>query len=413
MLLRARFVLPIDGPMIKNGAVRIEHGRIREVGPAKMLDGNPRIDFGDAVILPAFVNAHTHLDLSFCKAATPPGRSFADWLRSVIAARGAHDDAANTAAEAARSGLAQSLHHGVATVGDVTAFPRSVRAVLKHGPLRVISFGEVTAIGTRRHLLRSRLLAAMEDTHQSEHLTIGLSPHAPYSIEPDGIRACANEANEHDLPICMHLAETRDESVFTESGRGPLHDLLVELGLDDGLLPCPKMSPVALAHSCGLLTPRSVLAHCNYVDESDIEMLAAGSAHVAYCPRTHSAFGHDEHPFRRLLAANINVCIGTDSLASNPSLSVLDEVRHVHRLHPEMGGASLLDLATRRGALALGCIRQTGTLTAGKHADLAVVPLDASGPSDPIENLLTSNLSPSPTFVFGRKIQPLDHGNRA
>jgi cytosine/adenosine deaminase-related metal-dependent hydrolase len=155
-----------------------------------------------------------------------------------------------------------------------------------------------------------------------------------------------------------------------------------------------------------VLSPKTVLAHGNYLDDDDIALIAKRGASVAYCPRTHAAFGHDGHPFERLLAAGVNVCVGTDGLASNPSLSVLDELRFVRGRSERVSGATLLEMGTIRGARALGMDREIGSVEVGKAADLCVIPLEAEGASDPVENVLSSPHAPVATFVAGVRVKP-------
>lgn len=414
MILRARYVVPVDRPPIRNGALSIHRDRIAAVDLAdhlKPVSGEPVIDVGLAAILPGFVNAHTHLELSALAGRVPPGPDFLRWLNTLIDVRRRLFPDANAIADSVRVGVRASLAAGVTTIGDITARPDLVRPILKHGPIRVLSFGEVIAVGAGRGILQDRLHAAMNAEHASEHLTIALSPHAPYSVEPDGIRACADAAADNDLRLCIHLAETRDEVQFVETGRGPFRAFLNDLGLWDDTVPCPGVHPVVLADACAALTPRTLLAHANYVDDAHIELLVARGTSVAFCPRTHAAFGHPPHRFMDMLDAGVNVCIGTDSLASTPSLSPLDELRFLYTRyadlslhHPRPTPDLLLAMATLRGADALGVADQTGSLTVGKSADLTVVPLTANGPRDPLENILASNVFPIETYIRGKRV---------
>jgi aminodeoxyfutalosine deaminase len=404
MLLRARWVIPVDRPPIKNGAIRLDGTRIAEVGSAKTVEGGPVVEFVDAAICPGLVNAHTHLELTHLEGRVPPSPDFIGWLERLRATMLEDSEPDETATTSARDGARQSLQHGVTTVGDITARASAVRSVLNHGPLRVVSFGEVIATGRIRDQLPTRLQAAIDGAYVSEFLSIAVSPHAPYTIEPDGIRACAEAAERLEMRICMHAAETRDERQYTERGDGAFRHFLEGLGLVDDLIVCPELAPVPLLRSCGVLGRRTLLAHCNYVDEDDMRTLASTRTHVAYCPRTHAAFAHDPHKFREMLSLGINVCVGTDSLASNPSLSVLDELRFLHAAFDDFDLVTLLRMGTINGATALGLQETIGTLEVGKAADLAVIPLDASGPSDPIRNILTSSLAPQTTFVRGRSL---------
>lgn len=410
MLLIAKYVVPVGGRPVKDGFVRIEHDRIAETGTTRHLDVRPFgpvVDLGDAVILPGLVNAHTHLELTHHAGAVPPGPDFIDWLERLRNAAVERDpeDQERAFADAAREGMMLSVTAGVTTVGDITSRPAAVRSVLRHGPLRVVSFGEVIATGTIRGRLADRLQAAIDPAHASDHLAVAVSPHAPYTIEPDGVRACVGSARRLDLRVCMHLAETPDEARYTERGDGPFRDFLQRLGVWDDVIRCPRLAPVPLAYSCGLLDARTLLAHCNYVTDEDIRLIARCGAHVVYCPRTHHAFGHPPHRFREMLAAGVNVCLGTDSLASNPSLSILDEMRFLRRSCPELDGPTLLELATVRGARALG-ISDVGCILHGYRADLTAVPLSPGLPRDPIKNLLESTLNPVLTLIAGRRVAP-------
>ncbi|MCH7527862.1 MAG: amidohydrolase family protein, partial [Planctomycetes bacterium] len=194
MVLRAKHVVTVGGRPIRNGGILIERGRIVDVGSGKTLDGSPVVDFGDAIILPGLVNAHTHLELTHCAGKIPPGDDLIDWLTRLMAFFRARAGGDELYASSALAGMRQSLNSGVTTVGDITSLPGTVRPALARGPLRVVSFGEVRAVGRRRHLLEDRLRAAIDRVGDSEYLNAAVSPHAPYSIEPAGIRACLEAA---------------------------------------------------------------------------------------------------------------------------------------------------------------------------------------------------------------------------
>lgn len=374
MILRARFIVPADGPVIENGAVETWNTGITAVGRASRVDRRD-VDYGDAVIVPGLVNAHTHLELGGLCGAIPPGPSLVDWLRRLTDRLFRRPLTYDEVCEAVDGGLRESRAAGVTAIGDITRHPAWTRNVIMEHRFQAVSFGEVTGIGTRRHLLRERLKAATNRLTVSPRERRGISPHAPYSIEPEGIRACVARAVEHGLPLCMHLAESVEEEEFTLRASGPLADFVRGLGIwDENIVPS-GCRPVGLAESCGLLGPRTLLAHVNYVRDAEIARLAATGTSVVYCPRTHAAFGHRPHRFRDMLAAGVNVCLGTDSLASNPDLNLWREVCFVHERYPRFDGEELVRMATLRGARALGIDQMTGSITPGKRADLVVLPL--------------------------------------
>ena len=411
-ILKARFVVPLDSPVIEDGAVAINDGHITAVGAARDISAGRTIDYGDAVILPGLVNAHTHLELTLLAGRVPPTSDFVDWLQRLIAVRASDlaseprsecnpgapgvratqpgeprtsvradatparaDHIADYLARAVRRGVAESVSSGVTTIGDITSMPCWTRPALADSPLRAVSFGEVIAMGTGRYRLANRLNQAANLDRQTPTMRIGISPHAPYTVEPKAMHACVDRARRLNVPLCIHLAETIEEEIFTRERGGPFADFLRRLGLWDEGVPRSGCSPVELCAANGLLGPRTLLAHANYVSDAEIAVIAASGASVAFCPRTHHAFGHKPHRFRDMLRAGVNVCLGTDSLASNPSLSILDELRFLRANCHDMAPMDLLEMAAIRGARALGFGDLCGSISPGKCADLVVVPL--------------------------------------
>ena len=401
MLLRARYVVPVDRPPIKNGAVLVEGDSIAAVGKASEFSPTAAEDFGDAVILPGFVNAHTHLELTHLAGQISPSLGFVPWIQA-LAGRLMQESIDPSIAQAAvEDGIRRSLRAGVTTVGDITRDPAVVRPILAKSPLRAVSFGEVIGIGSGRYRWSRRLDAAASAQHATANLVIGISPHAPYTVEPDGLRACAARAKNAKRPLCIHIAETPGEEQFTRRLEGGLVELLKAAGVWDETLVAGGMSPLQLVDHTGVLTSATLLAHANYVSDEDITLVARRGASVAYCPRTHAAFGHAQHCFRNMLAAGINVCLGTDSLASNPSLSILDELRFLHQHTSDVPTDVLLRMATRNGAMALGFDAICGTLTTGKTADLVIIPLPRAAAT--WDAFLTDSTEPMAVFIAGRQ----------
>jgi cytosine/adenosine deaminase-related metal-dependent hydrolase len=202
------------------------------------------------------------------------------------------------------------------------------------------------------------------------------------------LRALVELSRRHGVPVAMHLAESREELALLRQGTGPFRDLLAEVGAwdpaDDARLPRVLDYLRELAKA-----PRSLVIHGNYLDSEEVEFVAAHrhSMSVVYCPRTHAFFGHEPYPLARLLAAGATVALGTDSRASNPNLSVLDELKYASQAHPAVPKSILLEVATLGGARALGLDAELGTLEPGKRADFAVIALGAKDAADPHELL--------------------------
>lgn len=399
-LLIAGWVAPMDQPVIRDGGVLIAGERIAALGRADALKkAHPQAsveDLGSTLLTPGLVNAHTHLELSHRTAGERPA-GFADWLKRVAPTPGGPPDIAQAVAD----GVAQCLRFGVTAVGDISAFPSITRAELARHPLRAVSYGEIRAMAGRRRLLDERLRSAADPSFASDRLRIGLSPHAPYSVEPVGYRRCLELSRRQNMPLATHLAESPDECDFLAHHAGPFRDLWSALGGWDDAVPTFAGGPIRFAQSLGLLDHSALLAHVNYCDDEELNLLANGRASVVYCPRTHAYFGHPPHRWREMLERGINVAVGTDSLASNPDLSVLEELRTLRKLAPEVDPETIWRMGTINAATAIESSDRIGSLTLGKEADLAAFPIDSS---DPLEAILRQRIIPRNVWISGEEV---------
>jgi cytosine/adenosine deaminase-related metal-dependent hydrolase len=135
----------------------------------------------------------------------------------------------------------------------------------------------------------------------------------------------------------------------------------------------PQLHPISYLDSLDVLGPFCLLVHCNYLDQNALSKISSSQSTVIYCPRSHDFFGHEDHPVRKLLDMGINVALGTDSLASNDSLSMLDEMRFLFGKRKDLKPEEILRAATANGAAALNCHNTLGLLRSGYSADMAVL----------------------------------------
>jgi len=401
-ILTAAWVAPMDGPIQRDAAVAFSAGSILAVGPAadvrRQFPQAEVEDLGGSVLMPGLVNAHVHLELS---ALTPGDRpaNFVDWLKRLLPRSTPTVDATQAfARRGVEIGVSQCLQFGVTTVGDISRQCAITRPLLSAGPLRVVSYGEVQAMAQRRGLLEERLAIAADASHASDYLRIGITPHAPYSIEADGYARCLQVARERGMPLATHLAETSAEAEFLSDHRGPFRELWSYLDAWDEQVPVFRGGPVRFARSLGLLDYPTLLAHVNYCDNDELAMLAAGRASVVYCPRTHAYFDHPPHRWREMLDAGINVAVGTDSTGSSPNLNLVDDLRLMHELAPEPPAMRLWELATLRGARALGMESRIGSLIPSKAADFVAF---AARGNDPLREVLENAARPSAIWMRG------------
>jgi cytosine/adenosine deaminase-related metal-dependent hydrolase len=403
--LAARFVVPVEGPPIADGLVAIRGGRITEVAPRAGRRAD--LDLGNAAITPGFVNAHTHLELEPVHGQPDdrPDDQIA-WLKRVIRQR--RRGSRQQWRSASYRNVAAAVRAGTTMLADITTAGASWDAVAA-APVRAAVFSEV--IGLRRERAMETNQRAWEwiasvgpEAQVSACARVGLSPHAPYSTAGWLYRRAA----ECRLPLTTHLAEMPEELELLDRGTGRLREFLEELGAwDDDWTPIGPR-PADFVRRGELRRADWLIAHGTYLDPADFWQLRPEAAPdgqrvaVAYCPRTHARFGHDPHPFRLMLERGVIVCLGTDSLASAPTLSILDEMRFLHRRDPSLPGALLLTMGTLFGAWALRAETVTGSLRPGKSADLAVVPLPDRDGADPYPLILESDLPVAATMFEGR-----------
>jgi cytosine/adenosine deaminase-related metal-dependent hydrolase len=414
LTLQARYVYPVEGPPIRDGSVTIEHGRIGWVGSAAERRGD--MDLGNVAILPGFVNAHTHLELEPLARSGRKGGDLEDevsWLRRVVDQRRAGSEKSHRAA--VERNLKASLEGGTTLVADTTTAGLSWGAIAE-APLRAVVFAELIGLKRDRGLETSddawRWLGSIRpETQVAACARPGLSPHAPYSTA--GWLYYKSVAGR--IPLSTHLAEMPEELRLLRDRDGPLRTFLEDLGAWDDEWEPIGPRPSDYIRRGELRNADWLIAHGTYLDPDDFWQLrpeAAPDGHrvaVAFCPRTHARFGHAPHPYRTLLERGAIVCLGTDSLASSPSLSILDELRFLHRRDGSLSGQLLLTMATLFGAWALRAETTTGSLKPGKSADLAIVSLPDRDEADPFTLVLESELPVIATvfegdFVTGRSV---------
>jgi cytosine/adenosine deaminase-related metal-dependent hydrolase len=386
--LTARWVFPVDGPPIECGIVTVRGEQISAIAPWGNRTAD--IDLGNAAILPGFVNAHTHLDLSGLRGKCPPSPDFTGWLRQVIAHRRTTTPE-QTQADI-RAGLAECLRYGTTLVGDIASGGASWDALAK-APLRAVVYYELLGLTEERAATALEAWKWWDRAREgSSTCRPAVSPHAPYSAHWWLFVSAATSG----VPVATHLAESRPELWLLRVRCGPFVDFLKDLGVWEpaGLAEGPDH---ILQWMAGLNPV--VFAHGNYLHP---ETPIPNNGAIVYCPRTHAAFGHPPHPFHDFLARGVRVALGTDSLASNPDLDIFGEARFIHVRHPGVHGADLLRMATLAGAEALGWADTTGSLTPGKSADLVVLPLPHHDTDDPHRLLFESDAAVSAVMFRGR-----------
>jgi cytosine/adenosine deaminase-related metal-dependent hydrolase len=378
MIYRARFILPMDGPPIPWGALRMAGGRIAELGTRETLRAGPGEEvreFPDGVIMPGFVNAHCHLELGMARGMLPRGEAFPMWVSRLRKAL--EGSQAEQYRQAARLGALECLKNGITTVVDVGNSGEAARALAE---LPIRSFPYLELIGLDPALAADRLaeggrwLSGLPEP--GGRFRPGVACHAPYSCSPELLRFVAGADGLREGPFTLHLAESAEEDAMFREGRGALLDLCRRFfpaldwprGRD-------REGAVRYLSRVGGLPAGSLLAHCNLADAGEARILAATGSSVVHCPRSRAFFGHPGFPYAALREAGVNICLGTDSLASNETLNMFDEMSEFRKAHPEVPARDILAMATRNGAAALALGGELGIIRPGALADFIAIQL--------------------------------------
>ena len=408
MLLLADWVIPVSSAPLADAGVRVDAGRITEVGPAAQLraryEGDEVRTFPGCALLPGFVNTHTHLELSVLRGFARPS-GFGRWMLNLLMARRKLDK--SDFAASALWGAFEAARCGITSLGD-TAYdgPAVARAAAAAG-LRARVYQEVfglddatlprtmeryEAVMTR---LGDEIAMAPRDPAGVPLVEAGVSPHAPYTVSARLYREAARCARRAGLRLATHVAESSAEVQVMSRGGGPIAKAyrIAQLWTGASWTP-PRMRPVEYVAAAGALSSDALVIHAVEVDAGEVAVLAGSGAAVAHCPRSNARLRCAVAPVAELLQAGVTVGLGTDSLASNDSLDMFAEMRAAlaaAQSRSTAGSAAgfgavpavlspeqVFRMATLDGARALGWGSLTGSLQAGKSADVIAVRLPAA-----------------------------------
>ena len=326
----ARWVLPIASPPIENGAVAVAGETIVGVGArddlvARFPDALAT-DFGTSVLLPGLVNAHSHLELTVMRGFLESEETdFFAWLRKLTVAR--MSMTADDLFVSAACGAIEAARAGITCVGDSSsAAAQSMKALREIGLRGIVyqeSFGPDPQLADENVAKLRDQLAEMRAL-ESANVRAGVSPHAPYTVSAPQLELIAQLALDENLPLMMHAAESEAERLFMFEGTGPFAEGLRARGIDwQG----QKISTIEYLARHGVLETRPLLAHCITVNDADIETIRSAGAGVAHCPKSNAKLRHGRAPFAKFLTANLNLGLGSDSVASNNNCDILEEAR--------------------------------------------------------------------------------------
>jgi len=412
-IFEADWICPASGRPIQNGAIAVQNGRIVEVGANVSVSGE-RVSLPGCAIIPGFVNAHAHLELTVLRGFLED-IEFVTWIRTVTSSKQQKLTREEMLASA-RLGVVESLAAGVTCVGEVMDLGTSWQAMHEYG-LQGVAYQEVFGpadIHADESLKGLQQKIAALRSEQTEAQRLGVSPHAPFTVAPRLFRMVKEYAKSEGLPVTVHIAESLDEERYVRLGEGPFADRNRERQFEVEVAGC---SPVAHLERCGMLDPQTLLIHVIRTEDSDMDVLRRTGAAVVHCPKSNAKFGHGVAKVVEMYEAGVRMSLGTDSVASNNVVDMFEEMREaIFMQRARTGRFNALDatcafrMATLGGAECLGLDRHLGSLDAGKRADFAVV--DLNDPAlhpiyDPIQTLVYSACRKNvrETYLAGERVR--------
>jgi cytosine/adenosine deaminase-related metal-dependent hydrolase len=419
MILRGRWVVPINSPNIEGGAVVVDQDKITDFGPALAIEqkypAHQVRDFPKAVIMPGFVNVHTHLELTVLRGYLED-LSFWQWIQKLTRTKYqilTYDDIAVSAL----LGVVEGIRSGITTVADPMDLGATLDAMFVSG-LRGILYQEcfspkpdeaepvLRTLKKKIVELKGRIrnwpignsllemtmhpqLSSSDDWEQRRlRLRLGLSPHSAYTVSGSLFQKVKEYSDAEQLPLCIHAAESAAESELLERGTGPIMQSYEKRGIEWSP---PRCSPIQYLDRLGVIEKSTLLIHCVRLTDSDFEILKSRNAGVAHCPKSNWKLGHGSMDLRTMHQRKVRVGLGSDSVASNNSMDFFEEIRfalfnpsccldqpadsRTETPTKRFSAEDALRMATLGGADALGMSATIGSIEIGKQADLIAVDL--------------------------------------
>ena len=390
-LYRAAFVLPVTSPPIRDAFVAVRDGLVTAVGPMSerpRAAGASEIDLGSTILLPGFVNAHTHLELSHLEGAVPGDRGFVAWIEDQLRVRA--ERSPDEIPTAVLKAISFMRARGTVAVADVS------NSLASAGPLResgmpalvlheILGFDPAQA---HQVMEQTRAARAAISSTSSPSFRVAVAAHAPHSISRELFALLLIDGGVKSI----HVAESRSEDQFLRDGSGDWRSFL-DRRVGPVPFTAPGASPVKYLDALGILHPGLLAVHCVRVDETDAQLLAARGAVAVLCPRSNEFLGNGVPPLALLLGNGVRLALGTDSLASCASLDVLEDARLLARRFPRVPKTAILHALTRGGALALG-FDDLGEIRAGARARFAAIDFEGALTADPV-NFLLADAAPA------------------
>lgn len=382
--LLSTIVHPVTLEPLSPGVVIVQGDRIKAVGDSKLLKKITKedqlIELENTLLLPGFVNAHCHLELTHLgpistlnleSESEPEDKiktSFVRWIINLVEAKNRSHE--TQVVQGIHQGIKELLHSGVTAIGDHISFNTPCE-ILVESPLKGRLFGEVLGVipEVARDILATFKSIKKELASKTNRWELNISPHAVHSLDPEILKEVLLT---QQAPLSCHLAESKAEYEYFDEHSGDFSRLIKNRGIQ------PQhhqvRSGLDYLKQQNLPLEKLLLIHGNYLNDEEINWVQEKNISVVHCPRSRAYFGHKEFPYEKLKRAGINIALGTDSLSSNQDLNFFDEIRRAQK-SLKLDWSETLSIATINGAKALRMDDEIGSIEVGKKADLIGVHL--------------------------------------
>jgi 5-methylthioadenosine/S-adenosylhomocysteine deaminase len=407
-IYEADWVCPVSSAPVPNGTLAVENGRIAGG------DVGERVSFPGCAIIPGFVNAHSHIELTILRGYLDK-LQFADWIPRLTHAKYNVLSRADMLASA-RLGAIEMLRAGVTCLGEVMDLGTAWEAMLEFG-LQGIAYQEVFGPAESQ---ATQALAALKEKvkacrqKETKTLRVGVSPHAPYTVSEKLYRFVNEFALGDGLRLASHIGESEDEGAFVRWGGGVFAERWSARGVP---VNPPGCSPLAFLDRLGLLRAEMLAVHAIDLEGPDFGLLREKRPALVHCPKSNAKLAHGIAQLPGILETGIAVGLGTDSVASNNVVDMFEEMRSAifhqrgrTKRFDSLDAQTVFRMATLGGAACLGLADQLGSLETGKRADFVVV--DLNDPAlqpvyDPIETMVysASRHNVRATYIEGREVR--------
>jgi 5-methylthioadenosine/S-adenosylhomocysteine deaminase len=404
MVYSADLILPVTSEPIKEGSVCVENGRISAFGPrAEIIERFKSDDehyFKNSIIMPGLVNLHGHIECScFDRLAKPA--NFSEWLGEIIKASSNYQR--EDWLSASREGVKRYLQSGITCTADITRSGTGIQALMEAGMPAVVF---IEAVAIDRNNIALSVIDILERIKSTQNmigdgwLKVGLSPHSPYTLSTQALKACGQIAQEYELPITIHVAETKGEIDLIQTGAGSLAERIgARLEIEAIETAGTGKTVIEFLDEQGLLNNDTIAAHGVWLNRKDIETLKERNAIIALCPTSNEILNSGVAPIGMFAEAGLRFGFGTDSPASNPEMDLFLEARKALKILTDAGDTTghtekldpkkFVEKLTIEAASMLSLDEHVGSIDDGKRADLVVIDYPETD-RDPYEYILDS-----------------------